>query len=132
MGAEAVPSFRHAPLVRLVRSLGERPGPQMRASLLVVIHDEAIVVGGRDLLLVCASIEDIQVFFSPVPEVRLNRIAPRSVGRSAEAIDLALERRFDLDEDVAKGLAFDEIVGELIEWSIKIIIHQDVTLVRAN
>src|SRR6266436_8814661 len=104
----------------------------MRASLLVVIHDEAIVVGRRDLLLVRAFIEDMEVFLGPVRKVRLDRIALRSVGRSAEAIDLAREPRFDLDEDVAKGLAFDEIVGELIEWSIEIIVHLDVTLECAD
>src|SRR6185437_11148155 len=46
--------------------------------------------------------------------------------------DLAPQVRLHLENGVAKRLALDEIVGQLVEWSVEIIIDLDIFTVGAD
>src|SRR5262245_20774709 len=89
----------------------------------VLLEHEAFVIARRRHIAVDGAVVKHQQFvLAAVIPIGRYQIAVVAAGRDAEAVDFAGERRLDREDRVAQGLAFDEIVRELVERAIEIVV----------
>src|SRR5436190_13489534 len=88
-----------------------------------VIADEAAVIIGLFLLLDGTAIDAVQIAERLIGHVGTDHEADAAVRRPAEPVDVASELRAHGKNGFAQCLAFDEIVGKLVERTIKVVIR---------
>src|SRR5947209_6048445 len=87
-----------------------------------VIADKTAVVIRLLLFLLRAGVDRVEVGNRLIRQIRPNHEADAAVGRAAETVDLAFERWLHLKDCASQRLALDEVVGKLVERSVKVIV----------
>jgi hypothetical protein len=97
-----------------------------------LIVDETIVIGGSSNFTDSALMKAIEVVDFAVGQIRNDQEAYLPARLAPEPIDMALEAGLHLENGLAKRFALDEVVGQLVEWSIEVGVQSHVAFMDAD